>query len=229
MEFKDYYKILGVDKTATAEDVKKAYRKLARKYHPDISKEPDAEKKMRDINEANEVIGNIERRAAYDQLGRNYQAGQEFQPPPDWGNRNWNAGFESSGRGFGGADNVDFSDFFANLFGQTGGRTGGYQQRGEDRHAKISIDLMDAYKGATQTITLQSRQHDDQGRVVLKDRNLKVQIPKGVKEGQHIRLVGEGSAGIGGGTAGDLYLEVHFNPHRHYRVEGKNVYKTLPV
>src|SRR5690606_28967644 len=126
-------------------------------------------------------------------------------------------------------DNVDFSDFFANLFGQTGGGAGGYQQRGEDRHAKIMIDLMDAYKGATQTITLQSRQYDDQRRVVLKDRNLKVQIPKGVKEGQHIRLSGEGSAGIGGGTAGDLYLEIHFKPHSHYRVESKNVYETLPI
>lgn len=237
MEFKDYYKILGVDNTASADDIKKAYRKLARKYHPDISKETDAEKKMRDINEAREVLGDIEKRAAYDQLGKRYQSGQDFQPPPDW-NKNWDAGFEYSGAGFGGAENPDFSDFFANLFGQRGGSQGfqqqgfqrqGFQRRGEDRHAKILIDLADAYNGAVQTINLQSPELDQQGRVVTKQHSLKVQIPKGVKEGQHIRLSGKGSPGSGGGPAGDLYLEIHFNSDARYRVEGRDVYQNLPV
>lgn len=238
MEFKDYYKILGVDKNASVDDVKKAYRKLARKYHPDISKEADAEKHMREINEAKEVLGDVEKRAAYDQLGKRYQSGQDFQPPPDW-NKNWDAGFEYTGSGFSGAENADFSDFFANFFGQAGGGAQGFrqrgfqqqdfQQRGEDRHAKILIDLADAYNGAIQTITLQSPELDQQGRVAIKEHSLKVQIPKGVKEGQHIRLSGKGSPGSGGGPAGDLYLEIHFKSDARYRVEGRDVYQTLPV
>lgn len=227
MEFKDYYQTLGVDKSASADEIKKAYRKLARKYHPDVSKEADAEQHMRDINEAKDVLSDPEKRAAYDQLGSRYQAGQDFQPPPDWDNRNWDAGFEYSGRGFNGADSADFSDFFANLFGQ--GSERGFQQRGEDRHAKIVIDLLDAYQGTTQTITLQSRQLDEQRRSTLKEHNLRVQIPKGVKEGQHIRLSGKGSPGMGGGAAGDLYLEVHFKPDSRYHIEGRDVQETLPV
>ena len=228
MEFKDYYQILGVPKTATAEDIKKAYRKLARKYHPDVSKETDAEKQMQDVNEARDVLSDPEKRAAYDQIGQGYRPGQEFHPPPNWDRDNWDAGYEYSGRGFSGADTADFSDFFANLFGQ-GRRAGGFQQRGEDRHAKIQIDLADTYQGATKALTLQTHQLDDQGRMSLTEHTLNVRIPKGVKEGQHIRLSGKGNPGVGGGGAGDLYLEIHFIPDARYRIDGRDVYISLPV
>jgi len=230
VEFKDYYQVLGVEKTATAEEIKKAYRKLARKYHPDVSKEPDAEQRMQEINEAKAVLSDPEKRLAYDQLAQQYHSGQDFQPPPDW-----DSGFEFSGRGFEEADLGEFSDFFANLFGQgsrqrgrgDGGR--GYQMRGEDRHAKVVIDLKDAYLGATRSITLLAPQADAQGRVSSKEHTLNVRIPKGVKAGQHIRLSGQGSPGIGGGPAGDLFLEIHFTPNSRYRIEGRDVHQTLPV
>lgn len=227
MEFKDYYQVLGVAKTATAEEIKKAYRKLARKFHPDISKEPDAAQRMQEINEAKAVLSDPEKRLAYDQLAQQYRSGQDFQPPPDW-----DAGFEFSGRGFEESDLGEFSDFFANLFGQGGrARQGGrgYRMRGEDRHAKITIDLVDAFRGATREIILHVPEVDAQGRVVSREHTLSVRIPKGVKEGQHIRLAGQGSPGLGGGPAGDLYLEIHFRPDSQYRVEGRDVYQRVPV
>lgn len=229
MEFKDYYQTLGVARDATAEEIKKAFRKLARKYHPDVSKEADAELKMKEINEAFAVLSDTEKRAAYDELGRRAQAGQEFRPPPDW-----DAGFEFSGRGFPGAESADFSDFFSELFGnrmRRGGAAGGahFQMRGEDHHAKILLDLEDAYRGANRVVTLRVPRTDEYGRVMLGEHALDVHIPKGVREGQLIRLSGQGSPGAGGGPAGDLYLEVHFKPHPRYRVEGRDVYETLPV
>ncbi|EHJ91788.1 DnaJ C-terminal domain-containing protein [Vreelandella boliviensis] len=227
MEFKDYYQVLGVAKTATAEEIKKSYRKLARKFHPDVSKEPDAEQRMQEVNEAKAVLSDPEKRLAYDQLAEQYRSGQDFQPPPDW-----DTGFEYSGRGFEEADLGEFSDFFANLFGQ-GGRPGrgkrGYQMRGEDRHAKITIDLADAFHGASRTITLQVPQMDAQGRVASQEHTLSLRIPKGIKAGQHIRLSGQGSPGIGGGPAGDLYLEIHFASDSRYRVEGRDVHQKVPV
>jgi curved DNA-binding protein len=226
VEFRDYYQILGVEKSATADEIKKAYRRRARKYHPDVSKEPEAEKHMKEVNEANAVLSDPEKRAAYDQLGSRYRAGQEFQPPPDW-----DAGFEFSGRGPSPAQDADFSDFFANLFGHAGHarRGGDYQMRGEDRHAKILIDLADAYLGASRAITLHVPLVDEHGRVAVREHTLRVQIPKGVREGQHIRLSGQGSSGLGGGPAGDLFLEVHFTPDARYRVDGRDVYETVPV
>ena len=231
MEFKDYYQVLGLDKSASAAEIKKSYRKLARKYHPDVSKEADAELRMKDVNEAYAVLGDLEKRAAYDQLGSRYRDGQEFQPPP-----NWDAGFEFSGADFSAADMGDFSDFFANLFGQAaagqagrGGRAGPRPRRGEDHHAKIVIDLRDAYQGAPRTVTLRGARADAQGRVSMQEHSLSVQIPKGVKEGQHIRLAGQGGPGSGGSAAGDLFLEVHFKPDPHYRVDGRDVYLSLPV
>ena len=230
MEFRDYYEVMGVDRNATEDEIKRAYRKLARKYHPDISKEPDAEEKFKEMGEAYEVLKDPEKRAAYDQLGKNYKAGQDFTPPPGW-----DAGFEFSGAGFGDtADASAFSDFFESLFGRGGfthqrGTTGGFHARGQDHHAKILIDLEDAIQGASRTITLQVPEVDDQGRVQTRTRTLNVNIPKGVKQGQQIRLAGQGAPGIGQGGAGDLYLEIAFNPHNFYHVEGRDIYLDLPV
>ncbi|MFT3732174.1 MAG: DnaJ C-terminal domain-containing protein [Hyphomicrobium sp.] len=234
MEFKDYYKTLGVARDATQDDIKKAYRQLARKYHPDINKEPDAEAKFKEVGEAYEVLSDTEKRAAYDQLGKDWKAGQEFKPPP-----NWDAGFEYSGApGSGGGD---FSDFFSSIFGAEsarGERAGRGQRthtrttfnmRGEDHHAAIVIDLQDALDGATRTISLRMPEMDDGGHVLLRDKNLTVQIPKGVTEGQSIRLKGQGSPGIGEAPSGDLYLEIRFKPDARYRVVEKDLYLELPV
>jgi len=229
MEYKDYYAIMGIDKHATQDEIKRAYRKLARKYHPDVSKEPDAEQKFKELGEAYEVLKDPEKRAAYDQLGANWQAGQDFHPPPDW-----DAGFEFSGGGFTGGNAADYSDFFDSLFGQGGARqtyhrTGGFHARGEDHHAKVLINLEDAYNGATRMITLQVPMIDPQGHITTRQHSLNVRIPKGIRQGQQIRLAGQGAPGIGGGQAGDLYLEVEFNPHSLYRVDGRDLYFDLPL
>ncbi|HEX6828738.1 MAG TPA: DnaJ C-terminal domain-containing protein [Burkholderiales bacterium] len=227
MEFKDYYSTLGVARDATAQDIKKAFRKLARKYHPDVSKEPDAEARMKEVNEANAVLSDPERRAAYDQLGRGFSAGEEFRPPPDW-----DAGFEYSGGGSSRGQATEFSDFFAELFGRMGGahaRGNAFHASGEDHHAKVLLDLEDAFRGATHQISLRVPKLDARGRVMLDTRTLNVQIPKGVREGQLIRLAGQGGPGLGDGKAGDLLLEVHFKPHPRFRVERRDLYLTLPV
>lgn len=230
MEFKDYYEVMGVGRDATQDEIKRAYRKLARKYHPDVSKDPDAEEKFKQLGEAYEVLKDPEKRAAYDQLGENWKAGQDFHPPPDW-----DAGFEFRGGGFtgGAAEGVDYSDFFESLFGggfrTSGARGGGFHARGQDTHAKVLIDLEDAYRGAVRHITLQVPEVDPAGHVVTRQRTLKVNIPRGVREGQRIRLAGQGAPGIGEGPAGDLYLEIAFKPHPFYRVEGRDVYLDLPV
>ncbi|CAN7342399.1 DnaJ C-terminal domain-containing protein [Variovorax paradoxus] len=232
MEFKDYYSALGIDRTASEDDVRKAYRKLARKYHPDVSKEPDAEKRMRDINEANDVLRNKEKRAAYDALAdrvaRGGHAQGDFQPPPDW-----DTGFEfHRGPNQGPADHADFSEFFSSLFGEAerrGAARRNYRARGEDHHAAIEIALEDALNGAEREITLRAQELDAQGRPVFKTRTLSVKIPPGVHPGQFIRLAGQGMPGHGGEPAGDLYLEVRIAPHRLYRVEERDLYMTLPV
>ncbi|MFC4159132.1 DnaJ C-terminal domain-containing protein [Chitinimonas lacunae] len=227
MQFHDYYQTLGVARDATAEQIRTAFRKLARQYHPDVSKEADAEVRMKEINEAYTVLSDPERRAAYDQLGQGFQAGQDFRPPP-----NWDTGFEFSGTGFGGHGAADFSDFFAELFGRMGGAHGfqGHGARqGEDHHAKIQLDLEDAFTGPTRQITLKVPQTDPQGRVRLAHRTLNVRIPRGVCEGQLIRLAGQGAPGPAGRPAGDLLLEVHFKPHPRFRVSGRDLHLTLPV
>src|SRR5690606_5130843 len=217
MQFKDYYQILGVDKQASTDDIKKAYRKLARKFHPDVSKEADAEAKMRELNEARDVLTDPEKRAAYDQVGQGYRPGEDFQPPPDW-QAHHHRGFAAGAQGF---DTAEFSDFFENLFGQGSRQT--FRRRGEDRHASVQIELVDAYHGATQTLTLQAKELNTQGQVVTRQHTLKVKIPKGVKAGQHIRLAGKGSPGVGGAEAGDLFLEIHFKANPRYRIEGRDV------
>ncbi len=230
MEFKDYYEIMGVKRDATQDEIKRAYRKLARKFHPDVSKEADAEKKFKEVGEAYEVLKDPEKRTAYDQLGANWKSGQDFKPPPGW-----DAGFEFSGGGYTGTDEAAFSDFFENLFGggfqARGGHAGGRQfhARGEDHHAKVLIDLQDAFNGASRLITLQAPQVDEQGHVRTRERSLNVKVPKGIKQGQQIRLAGQGAPGMGDGGAGDLYLQVVFKPHAIYKVEERDLYLELPV
>ena len=224
MEYKDYYKIMGLERDASQDEIKRAYRKLARKYHPDVSKEKDAELRFKEVGEAYEVLKDPEKRAAYDHLGANYKAGQDFHPPP-----NWDSGFEFRGGGFTDAGQAGFSDFFEELFGrQAHGAHAGFRSqfnaRGEDHHAKIVVDLADAFHGATRSISLQSPGVDEYGQMRLSNRTLNVKIPKGVKEGQQIRLAGQGSPGKGQGAQGDLYLEIHFKPHPFYRVEGRDVH-----
>ena len=229
MEFKDYYQILGVPREASQDDIKRAYRKLARKYHPDVSKEKDAEARFKEVGEAYEVLKDPEKRAAYDQVGKQWKAGQDFHPPPDW-----NQDFDFKGGGFTDADLGQFSDFFRSIFGQ-GGRGGehyehgAFRARGSDQHAKILVDLEDAYHGGTRMITLSIPELDAQGNIVGHARSLSVKIPKGITAGQRIRLAGQGGPGFGGGPNGDLYLEVEFQPHPLFRAEKQDIYLELPV
>jgi curved DNA-binding protein len=227
MEFKDYYKVMGVARDATEAQIKQAYRKLARKYHPDVSKEKDAEARFKEVGEAYEVLKTPEKRAAYDQLGQGPAAGEDFRPPPDWG-----AGFEFSGAG--GGDSA-YSDFFESLFGAqgragSGNRRGAFHPgRGEDHHAKVLLDLDATLHGGTRQLTLRVPEMDADGRLASKDRVLKVQVPKGILPGQHIRLAGQGSRPPGEGAPGDLFIEVEFQPHPLYRIDGRDLYLDLPV
>lgn len=229
MEFKDYYKVLGVERTATEDAIKKAFRKLARQHHPDISKASDAQARMQEINEAHEVLRDPERRAAYDRVGQGAKAGQPFQPPPGW-----DSGFEFSGGPADFGESAEHSDFFESLFGAARrgrgqGAAGAAPRQGRDHHAKIVIPLEDSFGGATREFTLQSPERDASGQVVLRERTLQVGIPKGIRAGQLIRLAGQGSAGLAGGPRGDLFLEVDFAPHARWRIDGADLFVTLRV
>ncbi len=228
MEFKDYYQIMGVSRNAAQDEIKRSYRKLARKFHPDVSSDPQAEERFKEVGEAYEVLKDPEKRAAYDQLGAQWQQGQDFKPPPDW-----DQGFEFRDGGYTESDAAQFSDFFDSLFGGRGQGGGGSRQRfrarGEDHHAKVSVDLEDAYTGAQRAITLRAPELTDDGHVVVRERTLNVRIPKGIRSGQRIRLAGQGGPGLGDGQSGDLYLQVELNPHGLYRVDGRDVYLDLPV
>ena len=228
MKFKDYYETLGVKRDATQDQIKSAYRKLARKLHPDVSKEANAEARFKEMGEAYNVLKDPETRASYDQLGANWKNGQDFQPSP-----NADAGFEFGGRGGGFGEASDFGEYFKQIFGrQTGfghGRRHNMHAQGEDHHAKVQIELEDAYRGAERNVSLRVPMVDAGGHVITKDRTLSVNIPKGIRAGQTLRLSGQGSPGSGGGKAGDLYLEIVFRPHPRYRVEGHDVYVDLPL
>jgi curved DNA-binding protein len=225
---------MGVARDASQEDIKRAYRKLARKFHPDVSKEKDAEEKFKELQEAHEVLKDAEKRAAYDQLGADWRPGQDFRPPPDWGK-----GFEFSRARGGGQGPGGFSDFFSELFGERspfGGRTQGgarpgrgFSAAGQDHVARVEIDLEDAYRGSSRNVELRSPELTADGHVVVKPRALRVTIPAGVTEGQQIRLAGQGSPGIGGGSAGDLYLEVSLRPHPRFKADGRDITLALPV
>ena len=243
MEFRDYYKVLGVERSASAEQVKTAYRRLARKYHPDVSKEANAEARFKEVQEAYEVLKDAEKRAAYDELGPNWKAGEQFRPPPDWG-----SGFEFRGAGrgarAGGAGarpgrgarfeseggEQDFSEFFSSLFG--GGSPfggGGGARAGRDHHARVAISLEEAFAGTTRMLELKRPEVRADGTLELKSHTVRVSIPAGVTEGQLIRLAGQGEPARGGGSAGDLYLETHIEPHRLFQLDGRDVTLTFPV
>jgi curved DNA-binding protein len=227
--FQDYYETLGVARDASAEDIRRAYRKLARKYHPDVNKEPDAEDRFKRISEAYEVLRDEEKRASYDRLGANWKAGQDVSGAPGFEN-----GFGSSGFGHGedfedvrvGFGGGDFSDLFEGLFGPRGrpgrgstARSGanGFSMPGADHEAVLELTLEEAAAGGKRRISLDS------------GRDFEVTIPRGVRDGQRIRLPGQGGAGLGGGQAGDLFLRVRLKPHPRFRVEGRDLFVDLPV
>ncbi len=240
MKFVDYYQVLGVSEHASTDEINKAYRKLARKYHPDVSKEPQADQKFKEVSEAYEVLKDEAKRADFDQL-RSFggRAGEDFRPPPGWNPGSWDEGGVPRGhRG-------DFSDFFTEIFGGAGfgfrsetdgasevrfGRAGRDGQiRGEDQSHIIEISAQEAYRGAQRALTLQSLAFDGDGRVSPRERSLQVKIPAGVTEGQKIRLKGQGAAGRRGGAAGDLYLQVHITDHPDYRIDGRDVTSELAL
>jgi curved DNA-binding protein len=239
MEFKDYYQLLEVPRTATQDEIKRAYRKLARKFHPDVSKEANAEERFKAVQEAYEVLKDPEKRTAYDQLGSRFRDGQSFRPPPDWG-----SGFEfrgAPGGEFGGAEftsaDPGFSEFFSSLFGAgspfggaaRGGGRAGFQARGEDHHARLDLTLDEAFRGGAKTLELHHPELGPDGHVAVRNRTLRVNVPAGVSDGQVIRLAGQGSAGAGEGRSGDLYLQVRVLPHPSFELEGRDVTTTLPV
>ncbi len=230
MEYKDYYKPLGVERNASQDDIRKAYRRLARKYHPDVSKVANSEARFKEINEANEVLKDPEKRATYDALGNQWHAGQDFRPPPGGG-----AQFHREFR-FDGGDNGQFSDFFSSLFGGMGNfgesSGGGFRpspSRGSDQSAKVRISLEDAYHGATRRLHLDLPQPDTRGRIDSRPRTLNVRIPAGMSSGQKIRLAGQGQPGPMNGPKGDLLLEVELEPHPLYEVESKDLTLRLPI
>ena len=222
MKYKDYYAILGVERGASADDIKKAYRKLAHKYHPDVSKDPQGEEKFKEVAEAYETLKNPEKRAAYDQLGP-HQPGQDFQPPPDWGRQFGDAHFSF--------DEVDLADLFAGLSGRHRAGAGGAQMRipGEDYEVTAHISLEDAYRGTEVELNLAVPEHDERGMVRRVPRTFKVRIPKGAADGQRLRLAGRGGKGLNGGRDGDLYLNIALHPHPLFRVSGHDLHLDLPL
>ena len=214
MQFKDYYDILGVKPDATDAEIKRAYRKLARKYHPDVSKEAGAEDKIKEVNEAYEALKDAERRGEYDQLrAGGYRAGDDFRPPPNWQGRQGGGGFEEA----------DFSDFFESVFGRGAGAARGRSgpRRGSDLQARITIDLASAFSGARERITLRDP--------VQGERTLEVKIPAGIEPGKQIRLSGQGNPGSAGGPAGDLLLEVGVREDGRFKLDGQNVIAVVPI
>lgn len=242
MDYKDYYAVLGVDRAADAAAIKRAYRQLARKYHPDVSHEPQAEERFKEVGEAYEVLSDPDKRAAYDRIGEGWRGA----PPPDW-----DAGFEFGGmpRGDGGRGPQDaaFSEFFEALFGAHGAfaregrphaqahghaaphRHAEARARGDDHHAKVLVSIEDAFLGARETVVLRVPQRDAQGRVHWGERRLEVQIPRGVRAGQMLRLAGQGGPGDPGAPAGDLYLEIGFLPHPRFHADGRDLSFVLPL
>ena len=223
MKYKDYYAALGVERTATAEQIKAAYRKLARKFHPDVSKEKDAEEKFKEVAEAYEALKDPEKRAAYDQLGR-HAPGDEFRPPPDWQ--------QSFGETQFSFDDVDLADLFANLAGhsRSGGRRASNAPRpGQDFEAAVRLTFDQAYGGTEIELDMAVPEPDANGFLRRVPRKIKVRVPKGVIDGQKLRVPGKGGKGSNGGRDGDLYLDIQVETHPLYRTEGLDLYMDLPL
>lgn len=232
VQFKDYYKTLEVERKASQNEIQKSFRRLARKYHPDVNKSPDAETRFKEINEAYEVLKDPEKRKRYDSLGANWKSGQSFTPPP---------GFEHFNFNFGGGESMGgFSDFFQSIFGDLVGGFGGvnqgrsrqgrgFGQKGQDHEAVIEVSLADVIHGAKKTIHLQQQIPDPAGRMNTKTVSYDVTIPKGVTDGSRIRLPRQGGAGFGGGQAGDLYLTIRIHPDSRYDVDGHNLKTILEI
>ncbi len=244
VKYRDYYEILGLKRGAAQDEVQRAYRKLARKYHPDVNKASDAEEKFKEINEAYEVLKDPEKRKMYDQLGPNWQSGQDFRPPPGWDvhfDFGKGGGAQQGEFQWGGAGG--FSDFFETLFGGRGfrqaqgpGGPGGFgrgpnvwRQAGADQETTIRISLEEAFRGGTKPIVLQSQSINPNGQIEVQERRYDIKIPAGVLPGQKIRLSGQGGEGMGGGPRGDLYLKVEIDPNPHYRIQDRDIYMEVPV
>jgi len=226
MEFKDYYRIMGVDEKAAPDEIKKAYKKLARRYHPDVSKEPDAEQRFKEVGEAYEVLRDEGKRREYDQLRSMGAAGGngQFRPPPGW--EAATHFYEQEG------NSADFSDFFEALFGRNGSfRRGsaGMQMRGEDLHSELALLLEEAWQGSEQTVEIRVPESDEHGLLSHRMRRLKVKVPPGTGDGSVLRIKGQGSPGIGGGGAGDLLIRIRLAQHPLYTVEGRNLSLVVPI
>lgn len=240
IKYKDYYEILGVSRDAPRDEIQRAYRKLARKYHPDLNKGAGSEDKFKEINEAYEVLKDPEKRKKYDQLGSGWQQGDNFQPPPGW-EHNFDFGSGRQGRQesfFWSSDGDDFSDFFETLFGgqfqqgfsrSEGRQPFSRQSRGSDHEAVLRIPLEEAFRGGTKTITMQAAEPSADGSISTRQKSYDVKIPPGILPGQKIRLSGQGGKGSGGGGSGDLFLKVEIEPHPRFRLNGRDLYTEIPI
>jgi len=227
MKYKDYYKVLGIGRTASADEIKKAYRKLAHKFHPDVSKEKNAKEKFQEIGEAYETLKNPEKRAAYDQLGSGFAAGQDFRPPPDW-ERQFGEGFARGGGASHAAfDEADLADLFAGLSGRRAG--GRFPMPGQDYVVEARITLEQAARGTEVELNLEVVEHDADGVPHRMPRTLRVKVPKGATAGQRLRIPGKGGKGFDGGRDGDLFLNIALAPHRLFRATGHDLYVDLPL
>ena len=222
MKYKDYYEILGVPRDADENAIKKAYRKLAHKYHPDVSKDPKGEEQFKEVAEAYQTLKDKEKRAAYDNLGK-HRPGEDFRPPPDWGNRFGEGNFSF--------DDVDFADLFGGLGGgrSRGGQRGNFPIPGQDYEVTAPITVEDAYRGTELDLNLSVPEYDEQGRMHRVPLVFKARIPKGVTDGERLRLPGKGGKGLNGGPNGNLYLTIAMQPHALYRVTGHDLYLDLPL
>jgi len=215
MTFVDYYKILGIDKTATDKEIKKAYRKLARKYHPDLNPDDkEAEKKFKEINEANEVLSNTENRKKYDKYGKDWQHGEEFKKAQQQQNKRQ---YQQQGFGSGGYSEQDFSDYFESMFGGGSGFSGqrpGVKYKGQDFNAELKLNLKDVYKSQKQVLTVNNNK-------------IRLTIPAGIENGQVIKITGKGGMGVNGGPNGDLYIKFSITNHTQFRRDGNNLYTSV--